>query len=99
MDVGTLAVPRTRRLRIVARRLFDERQPGHPLKITNGAVGTTSLRSTRRPPRSWTQLCAWGSISDVSETVAKELTSREWFRERGGHCIDCRDHVSPRVAR
>ena len=32
------------------------------------------------------------------ETVAKALTSREWFREPGGHSIDCRDPFSPGVA-
>jgi hypothetical protein len=38
------------------------------------------------------------SIADVSETVSKVFTSREWFCEPGGHCIGCRDHFSPRVA-
>jgi hypothetical protein len=37
------------------------------------------------------------SIADVSVTVAKVLTSREWFRDPGGHCIDCRDRF-PRGA-
>jgi hypothetical protein len=42
--------------------------------------------------------CAGWIIANVSETVAKALTSREWFREPGGHCIDCRDPFSPGVA-
>ena len=42
--------------------------------------------------------CAGWSIATVSETVAKALASRKWFREPGGHCIDCRDPFSPGVA-
>ena len=48
--------------------------------------------------RACARACAGWIIANVSETVAEVLTSREWFREPGGHCIDCRDHFSPRVA-
>jgi hypothetical protein len=53
------------------------------------------------PPVDERALCwrlQWVESCHVTVTVAKALTYGEWFRDRGGHCIDCGDPFSPGVA-
>jgi hypothetical protein len=69
-----------------------------PVQSQDGDQAVVAVCFFRPEPFDLAAVGVGGIIANVSETVAKALTSREWFREPGGHCIDCRNPFSPGAA-